>query len=242
MQFRPCILIPIYNHGELLLNSIDKILSYQIPILIIDDGSDQKTKKILKEIGKNNDVKIHHLPKNQGKGAALIYGFKEAAKNFSHAVQIDADNQHSTDDIKIFLELAKNNPDALINGCPQYDDSVPLSRLYGRKITNFFVAIETLSLKIKDAMCGFRVYPLKETIPIINSTNIAKRMGFDIEIIVRLYWNNVHIINQRTKVTYPKNGSSHFRMFKDNLIISAIHTKLVTEMIFRILKKLTRKN
>lgn len=231
-EFKPCIIIPVYNHGALLSESISHILSHKIPLIIVDDGSDQKTQNALVKISRNPGVTICNIGENQGKGAALLLGFQHAYyKKFTHALQIDADNQHSFNDISIFLELAKNNPNSLINGCPIYDETVPKSRLHGRKITNFWVKIETLSCEIADSMCGFRVYPLAPTISLIRSTKISKRMGFDIEIIVKLHRKNVKIINQKTQVTYPKNGTSHFRIFRDNLAISMLHLKLVTTMI-----------
>lgn len=244
MTFNPCIIIPIYNHGELLVKSIPEILAYDIPVIIIDDGSNKKTQDILVEISKNQNVTIYHIKKNEGKGAALLFGFSETFKQkFSHALQIDADNQHCIKDIELFLQLSEKNPHALINSYPVYDKTVPKSRLYGRKLTNFWVMVETFSLKIKDSMCGFRVYPLKEVLSIIEATPIHKRMGFDIDIIVKLHWHNVDIINQKTQVIYPEDGVSHFRILKDNLEITSLHVKLFAGMLMRLpslIKRLIR--
>lgn len=228
-------MIPIYNHGRLLQHSIAQILAYKIPLFIINDGSVDETWKILRKIAQENQqIKIYHLPFNQGKGAALLFGFKKVMKKkFSHILQIDADNQHNIADIKLFLELAKKNPKSVINGCPLYDKNVPKSRYYGRKITNFWVKIETLSNKIQDAMCGFRVYPAL-SLNNINLATINKRMGFDIEIIVRLFWNKVEIINQETLVNYPPDGTSNFKVIQDNLRISLVHAKLFLGMIWRL--------
>ncbi len=242
-MFKPCIIIPVYNHGKLLQGCITKILSHNIALIIIDDGSNLETQKILQKISANNSqIILHHLKENQGKGTAMLCGFELAnIQGFTHALQIDADNQHLFDDIPLFLGLAKSNPQTVINGLPIYDNSVPKSRLYGRKITNFWVAIETLSGDVKDAMCGFRVYPLKSVMEIIQKQSLSKRMGFDIEIIVRLYWSGLAIINQPTEVKYPADGISHFRMFKDNLEISLLHTKLFFGMIWHLFSLLKRK-
>jgi len=62
-------------------------------------------------------------------------------------------------------------------------------------------------------------------------------MGFDIEIIVRLARQNCEIINLPVDVDYPKNGASNFKVFRDNLFISALHTMLCTEGILNYLKK-----
>ena len=157
-MFKPCIVIPVYNHGKLLENNLSELLSFNIPLILVNDGSNQETREILTKIStENKEIILHNLPKNQGKGAALEEAFFSAFQNgFSHALQIDADGQHQISDIPKFITLAKNNPEALINGTPLYDESSPKSRVYGRKITNFWVALETISLNISDAMCGFR--------------------------------------------------------------------------------------
>lgn len=270
-MFKPCIIIPIYNHGKQLAQSIEQLISYQIPVIMVDDGSDKNTKEILREFFtrhceesakratrqsrssnkildrhtlamarvRDDDLEkifLYHLPHNQGKGAAVIYGFREAyQKGFTHALQIDADGQHDLKDIPVFLKLAKNNPTSLINGYPIYDKLAPKSRVWGRKITNFWIRVETLSDDIKDAMCGFRVYPLKETAALLDKVSIGKKMEFDIEIIVHAYLNGINIINQSTHITYPQNGLSNFRLFRDNLRIAQSHARLFFKMLKRTL-------
>ena len=122
---------------------------------------------------------------------------------------------------------------SVIVGQAVFDQSVPKARLYGRYITHFWVWIETLSFSIKDSMCGFRLYPLKTTIPLIRKVRMPARMDFDIAIIVRLLWNGVSVVNLPTRVTYPEDGISHFHTLKDNVRISRTHTQLVIGMIPR---------
>jgi hypothetical protein len=63
---------------------------------------------------------------------------------------------------------------------------------------------------------------------------ISRRMDFDIDIIVRLYWEGVRVINLPTQVSYPLDGVSHFRMWRDNLMISKIHARLFFGMLARL--------
>jgi glycosyltransferase involved in cell wall biosynthesis len=171
---------------------------------------------------------------NQGKGAAIQTGFRAAiSAGYSHALQVDADGQHQLSDIARFIALAQSNPTALICGCPIYDASVPKKRLYARYLTHVWVWINTLSLRIQDSMCGFRVYPLASIVPLINRHTIFPRMSFDIEILVYADWAGINIINTPTKVNYPEHGVSHFLSFKDNAYISLTHTKLFFGMLIR---------
>jgi len=153
---------------------------------------------------------------------------------------LDADGQHDLTDVPRLLALAESRPDAVISGAPDYRN-VPLLRLYGRYLTHIWVWINTLSLEIKDSMCGFRVYPLTATINVLQSARTGDRMDFDPEILVRLHWDGVKVIQVLTVVTYPQDGISHFRGLKDNMLISWAHTRLFFGMIRR-LPRLLRRN
>ncbi|ATZ73111.1 glycosyl transferase [Idiomarina sp. X4] len=241
---RFCFLIPIYNHHRTIEATVEKLLNYALPIIIVDDGSNEATKKVLSQLAERfaSAVLLHTLPSNSGKGGACLAGFRVASEQgYTHALQIDADGQHDSTDIPQFLELAKQQPDALISGHPQYDDSMPTARRIGRKITHFWVHIETLSMSVKDTMCGFRVYPLAATTELMDKVNIGTRMDFDIEIMVRLYWRGVPVLFIPTKVIYPEQGQSHFRAFQDNVKISWLHTRLFFGMLPRIPMLLARR-
>ncbi|PSV18912.1 acyltransferase [Photobacterium leiognathi subsp. mandapamensis] len=240
--FNPCFLIPCYNHGATVPAVIDALTSYGFPIIIVDDGSELATRKILSEQAKRPNITVVTLPKNQGKGGAVIAGIKQAdALGFSHALQIDADGQHDLAALPKLLEASQAHPEALISGQPIYDDSVPKSRLYGRYATHIWVWIETLSFNIKDSMCGFRSYPIRPIINVINHNKLGLRMDFDTEIMVRFYWDNGDVRFIDTKVIYPENGISHFDALWDNVKISWMHTKLFFGMLPRIPKLIKRK-
>lgn len=234
-NYKPCIIIPNYNHSQYIAKVIEHLLAFKTKIFIINDGSNDETKKRLIQLSeKYPELSLIHLKQNQGKGGAVIHGFKEAAKlGYSHALQIDADGQHALDDVPAFLEQSRANPDAVIYGIPIYDKSVPLGRLIPRYITHFWVWIETLSFKIKDSMCGYRMYPLEPTLCLIESETIGRRMDFDTEILVRLNWRDIPQIPLSTKVIYPLDGSSQFNLFKDNWLITKMHTRLFFGMLKR---------
>lgn len=236
MNFIPCLLIPIYNHKECIGEVVRQLTVYQLPIFIIDDGSDQATQAVLAELANQNPlVRLFRLQRNSGKGAAVMHGIRKAYQaGFSHALQIDADGQHDTTDVPHFLENGVMHPESVICGKPVYDDSVPKSRLYGRYITHFWVWVETLSFAIGDSMCGFRLYPLAATCVLINKGRLPLRMDFDTAIAVRLAWQGVQFENISTRVIYPVNGLSHFNILRDNLRITWMHTHLVCGMLLRL--------
>lgn len=242
-DFLPCIVIPCYNHGGMMPGVLARLASFDLPVFIVDDGSETATQQQLERLARENErVTLVRLARNQGKGAAVVKGFETAAvAGYTHALQVDADGQHQIEDIPRLLDDARAHPESLISGRPRYDASVPKSRLYGRYITHFWVWVETLSLSIKDSMCGFRVYPLAATLALTSQRKIGQRMDFDTEIMVRLYWQGTASRFIDTRVTYPDNGISHFDALRDNLRISLMHTRLFFGMLPRIPSLLFRR-
>ncbi|EPZ2458494.1 glycosyltransferase family 2 protein [Citrobacter youngae] len=244
LTFSPCVLIPCYNHGAMMSGVLDRLQPFNLPCIVVDDGSDKTTQDELARLAAEySNLTLIRLPINAGKGAAVISGIQAAADaGFSHAVQVDADGQHAIEDIPRLLALAKEHPAALISGQPIYDDSVPRSRLYGRWVTHIWVWIETLSLQLKDSMCGFRVYPVAPTRQLAQRVTLGKRMDFDTEVMVRLYWQGNPSYFIPTRVIYPLDGLSHFDALKDNLRISLMHTRLFFGMLPRIPSLLFRRS
>lgn len=243
MTFAPCFIVPVYNHGATVGATVVALARHALPIYLVDDGSDTATADVLDQLATSvGDVRLVRRPANGGKGAAVMSGMRAAyAAGQSHALQVDADGQHALDDISGFLAAAQEHPEALICGVPEYDASVPKGRFYGRYATHVWVWIETLSFAIQDSMCGFRVYPLAPTHRLIESVRLGTRMDFDIEILVRLFWRGVHIVNRPTRVIYPEDGISHFQPLGDNLRISWLHTRLFFGMLPRLPLLLARR-
>ena len=217
-------LIPFYNHPEKIKALCEAIASYDLPILIVDDGSNKTSKKALENLNEFG-VEILTRAQNGGKGAALKDGFRHAMQNgYTHAFQIDADFQHDISEVAEFLELSRKYPHDMIMADPIYGEDAPRSRFYGRKITNFWVKVNTLSTNIKDAMCGFRIYPLKE-LESATLQSSSNRMEFDIEILVNAVRQGISVCWIDTYVRYENGGVSHFKMLRDNALISLMHTK-----------------
>ncbi|PTP84910.1 glycosyltransferase family 2 protein [Vibrio splendidus] len=240
-NYKACFLIPCFNHGATMPSVVSSLLNFELPIIIVDDGSELETKHFLTPLADSPSVTLVTLHQNQGKGGAVKAGIKRAQElGFSHAIQIDADGQHELDALPALIQASQTKPQHLISGQPVYDESVPKARLYGRYATHIWVWIETLSLSIKDSMCGFRAYPIDKTQTVLNKYDVGSRMDFDIEILVRLYWEGCDIDFVETRVIYPENGISHFDALWDNVKISWMHTRLFFGMLPRAPKLIAR--
>lgn len=231
---KPCAVIPVYNHEHALPLVVQALRAAGLPCVLVDDASSAACAAVIDSLAQQPATHLVRLPRNQGKGGAVMAGLREAARlGYSHALQVDADGQHDLADVARFLELSRQAPQALICGYPQYDASVPKSRLYARHLTHVWVWINSLSLQIRDGMCGFRVYPLPATLALLDSARLGRRMDFDPEILVRLAWRNQPMRWLPTRVHYPLDGLSHFRLWHDNALISKMHAKLFFGMLLR---------
>jgi glycosyltransferase involved in cell wall biosynthesis len=242
--FRPSVVVPVFDHERALPLLVERLAPLGVPAWLVDDGSGPACAQVIDQLVARHAGWLHlvRLPANRGKGAAVFAGLRAArAAGMTHAVQIDADCQHDASDIPRFVAAARAHPDAVVNGVPVYDASVPRVRLYGREITNVLARVWTCSRDIGDAMCGFRLYPIAPAIALDDAVGIGRRMQFDTDIIVRLHWAGVRVINLRTPVTYPADGVSHFRMLRDNLRMIRLHLTLAAGMLLRLPQLIVRR-
>lgn len=239
-----CVLIPVYNHPRAIGAVVDGVLAQGLPCVLVDDGSDAHCAAVLDALAAAapQAVTLVRHRRNQGKGAAVLTGIgNAAAAGYTHVLQIDADGQHRIEDIPRLLALAAQHPAAIVTGRPVYDDSVPRLRKYARYLTHVWVWINTLSLTIEDAMCGFRVYPVAPVLALAGQGVLGARMDFDPEVLVRLHWAGVRVLSVPTRVAYPADGVSHFLAWRDNVLISRMHATLFFGMLRRLPTLLARK-
>jgi len=201
---------------------------------MVDDGSDEACSSVLRLLEQQHDwVHLIRFDENRGKGAAVCEAMLWAGREgYSHALQVDADGQHDIADVLRFVELSQSHPDAVVTGA-RVADGISATRHYGRKLTDWLVWLETLSLVVKDSMCGFRMYPVSAAVSLIETHRVGQRMDFDTDILVRLVWRGIEVEQVTTNVIYRDGIPSHFRMLKDNLLMIRMHVRLVLGMLPR---------
>lgn len=234
--FTPCAVVPSRNHWRALPTVVAELRRQSLPVLIIDDGSDPAAAAAIAALDDPAaGVRVVRRPRNGGKGAAVMDGFALAAEaGYSHVVQVDADGQHDLAALPALIDQARRHPHAVVSGAPRYDSTMPAGRRIGRHITHFWVRVETLSGRLTDTMCGFRVYPLAACLALMAKARPGERMDFDIEIMVRLFWQGVPPAMVPVRVIYPPDNSSNFDLWRDNARISLMHARLVLTMMWRL--------
>jgi glycosyltransferase involved in cell wall biosynthesis len=233
------VLLPSYNSGAQLIETIHAALAHWRPVwVVIDASTDGSGYAALQLAETEPGLRVIVRSENGGKGAAVLDGLRLALdEGFHHALVMDADGQHPADRIGEFLQLAEAHSDTLILGVPQFGPEAPKARVYGRLGGNTFTEIETLWGGIRDSLFGFRVYPVEATVRLMNRIRTARRFDFDTEVAVRLYWQGFRTMNIPVAVRYltrQEGGVSYFRYLPDNLLLVKTHVRLLFGMLPRL--------
>lgn len=233
------VLIPSYNPGFKVFETVTAARRGWNPVWVVVDGSTDGTAAALSRLADDDPgLRVILLPRNQGKGAAVLQGLELAlAEGFTHALTLDSDGQHPADLIPDFMRASAGQLDAMILGRPVFDASAPALRVRGRRISNFWANLETLWTGIGDSLFGFRVYPIQPLVSLMRGQRWMRRFDFDPEAVVRLRWRGVPALNLPAPVKYPsagEGGVSHFRYGRDNLLLTWMHFRLVLGWVIRL--------
>lgn len=233
------VLIPTYNAGPKVLETVQDALRYWAPVWVVVDGSTDGTGPQLQALARSEpQLRVMVLERNQGKGAAVMHGLAAAeAAGYTHALTMDSDGQHPAPLIPAFMATSQQHPGAMILGRPVFDASAPALRVQGRKVSNAWANLETLWMGIGDSLYGFRVYPVAPLLRIMERQRWMRRFDFDIEAAVRLCWRGVWPVNLDAPVKYlrqEEGGVSHFNYLRDNALLTWMHTRLMLGFLMRL--------
>lgn len=233
------VLIPSYNTGPKVYETVREARAQWAPVWVVVDGSTDGTAEGLQRMAAEDpELRVMVLPRNQGKGAAVLHGLRAArAAGFTHALTMDSDGQHPAALIQAFMQRSLQRPEAMILGKPVFDASAPRLRVRGRRVSNWWTNLETLGAGVGDSLYGFRVYPIEPLIAVMARQPWMRRFDFDTEAVVRLAWRGVKPIDVDAPVKYlsaAEGGVSHFRYGRDNVLLTWMHTRLMLEFVLRL--------
>ena len=218
-----CVIIPTYNNEQTVRQVVESAQEYCADVLVVNDGSTDRTAQILSELPGITLVSYEH---NRGKGYALRQGFERAkALSFAYAITLDADGQHYAKDIPSFLQANIVHPGALIvgerdlNGVERSSGSS-----FANRFSNFWFFVQT-GKRLADTQTGYRLYPLHKLYGLLFLTS---RYEAELELLVFASWHGVKIVPISVQVYYPPREErvSHFRPTKDFVRISVLNTVL----------------
>ena len=240
------VLIPSYNPGAKLDETVRAARQYWSPVWVVVDGStDGSAERLTAMAAQDADLRVLVLPHNQGKGAAVLHGLEQAAAaGFSHVLTMDSDGQHPAELIPAFMAESARQPAAMILGLPVFDANAPSLRVQGRRISNGWANLETLWAGIGDSLFGFRVYPIEPLRRVMQVQPWMRHFDFDPEAVVRLCWRGVRPVNLPAPVRYyraDEGGVSHFRYLRDNILLTWMHARLLVGFVLRLPVLLARR-
>lgn len=233
------VLIPSYNPGIKVYETVRAARQFWNPVWVVIDGSTDDSVQGLQDMAREDPgLNVLCLPKNCGKGAAVLHGLNMAASaGYTHVLTMDSDGQHPPELIPAFMAESISQPQAMILGKPIFDASAPRIRVNGRRLSNLWANVETLWAGIGDSLFGFRIYPIEPLRRIMRHLPWMRRFDFDPEAVVRLSWSGVKAVNLPAPVLYfnaAEGGVSHFRYLRDNILLTSMHIRLLIGFLLRL--------
>jgi uncharacterized protein (DUF2062 family) len=220
------VVVPVYNHAATLRGVVKGCLREGYSVLVVDDGSTDGSLATVADL----PITRHRLAQNRGKGAALQAGAAVAADlGYEAVITLDADGQHDPLDAKLLLEVAAPAWPAIVLGARRMASlNVPSASRFGMAFSNFWVRLEC-GENLPDTQSGFRLYP----VALLTRRFLSRRYTFEVEVLVRGSWAGLPILSTPISVYYPPREErvSHFRMFRDNLRLTTLHTWLVARSL-----------
>lgn len=218
-----CIIIPTYNNAGTVLDVIQSVMPFGLPVIVVNDGCTDATPQLL---ASQKGITVVDYGRNRGKGYALKAGFRKAIESgYDYAITIDSDGQHFASDIPALLEAHAANPDALIVGSRNLQShNMPGKNTFANKFSNFWFTLQTWQ-RLPDTQTGYRLYPLRR----LGSLKwLTSRYEAELEMLVSAAWRGVKLVPVKVQVYYPPQGErvTHFRPFYDFARISLLNTVL----------------
>lgn len=205
-----CIIIPVYNEERTIQKVIKKVQSYGYNLLIVNDGSTDKTLDKIKEL--TNDYITYKI--NEGKGYAIKQGAKQAILNgYEWIIIVDADGQTPIHDIANIWKLHYTYPDAglFIGNRLHNPEGMPQLRLNTNKFMSWIVS-KLARQKIYDSQCGLKIIHKD----VFNNINLkCNRFDFETELLVKASWKGYKIHSRPINCIYFEDRKSKIHPIKD---------------------------
>jgi len=205
------IVIPAYNEEKTIGTVLSNLKKKKFPVLVVDDGSEDATAKIAKKAG----AIVIRNSKNLGKGISLRKGIEYLLKrrNVEYIITMDADNQHSPEDLEKFLEEVGKGEKFVVGNRMDNPEGMPKIRVYTNRLMSWFIS-KIVHQKIPDTQCGFRLIKRE----VLEKLNIeTNKFQIESEIIIKAARLGISIKSVPIRSIYYKNTFSKIRPLLDTL-------------------------
>ncbi len=212
MKEKIAILIPAYNEEANIQKVIKKCLPFKLDLIIVDDGSTDKT---LEKVKTFKEITVLSHSQNQGKGKSLQTGLNFILKKgYQGVITLDADNQHEVKEVPHFLkEIKRDKADLIIGSRFHNTQGMPFIRLATNLFTSWVIS-RIIGKRVEDVQSGFR-YLSRRTIKNIKlETNDFET---EPEMVLKASLLNYKIKNIPIKTIYHQENESQVNKFLDTI-------------------------
>ena len=220
------VLIPAYCPDDKMIALLDQIAEQFEYILVVNDGSGETYAPLFEQAKKKSTVLEHEV--NRGKGCALRTGFAYVLEHYTDAagvVTIDADGQHTPEDVKRCCDVFLKEPQKVVMGCRDFegDTKIPPRSRFGNRLTSRLMSF-FCDISLSDTQTGLRVLPFSILSEMLKVE--GDRYEYEMNSIFRLKELNVTWTEVPIEVIYiDDNASSHFNPIKDSFKIYKVFFK-----------------
>jgi hypothetical protein len=205
---RLCAVIPVRDQEFTVTDVVTRSIVAGLDCVLVDDGATPACRQVLNRLTHQDRIFLARRSPGDDESAVLT-GLREARQlGYTHAVHVAADGRHDPDDVPRFIRQSMAAPDALICGYRVSASSVPTPGRWRDTLTRLLVALLTLSLDIRDTYCSLRVYPLAPVLRLAGTGGLARRAGFETEVLVRMHWRRQPIYWLPVKTRAPVHGAA----------------------------------
>lgn len=225
------VIIPALDPDDRMVTLVKELhdFGYQ-NIILVDDGSKIINRKYFKTCKETYNCKIIRHVVNFGKGIALKSAFNyilESRPDIAGAVTVDCDGQHVLNDITTCAKLTTENPDKLILGCRQFDDSsIPWRSRFGNRMTRRIIRL-LCGIRVSDTQTGLRGLPISLIRDYFANTK-GERFEYEMNMLIAAREHMIPVQEFPIETIYLENNeSSHFNPLLDSIRIYKVFLKFM---------------
>jgi len=220
------VLIPCYNEEDNIIECINRVeLPYKYEIVVIDDGSKDKTKEKANSVKKNN-LRVIGYKKNQGKGNAIRFGVENATGDI--IVIQDADMTSPPEELSDVLNPILEDKADFVNGTrfyyPMEKNAMNKMRFFGNRIFAIIISL-VLRVRLSDTLCGFKAFNINK----FKYLDLNETSWPDFELLFQAKKSGMKIVEVPIHYKERKYGKTKMKEFKHGLIFTKMLIKNIID-------------